>query len=492
MNGKKLKLITEIIAIIIICLISFVGIYTQKANKMANIVKDYSLGKDFKGYRELIFKVSDAVEVTDKDGKIVGNTDNYTDSTIESYSYIKTENKVNSEEDLTEKNYKKSKKIVEERLKKLNIQDYNLSQDETTGMIYLQIPEDSETEHVISNILQNASLTIKDSKDSEKVFITNKNVKDIKAVYNTQESGTIVYLQMEFDKEGKNILKEISTGEYAKKEENTENTENENSETENENLVEAEAEVSTEQTETSSEESENTEGNKEEESNQKEITLSIDENSMITTSFDEPIENGIINLSMNAATKDTEEINKTLQSASTISLLVKTGPMPITYTVQANRYVDAEISETNVKNIKYIAIGVLGALVLYLIIKYKLRGLIAAIAYIGFLAIYLLIIRYANVQLTISGIVAGIIVLIMNYIFINNLLKIKEENPEVRAMLYNKHFKNTIIKMLMLLIISIIFTFIKWTAINVFGMVAFWGIICMLIYNYLLTQDMIS
>ena len=69
MKGKKLKLITEILAIVVICLVSFVGIYTKKANKMENQVKDYELSKDISGYRELIFKVSDATEVLDSKGK---------------------------------------------------------------------------------------------------------------------------------------------------------------------------------------------------------------------------------------------------------------------------------------------------------------------------------------------------------------------------------------------------------------------------------------
>ena len=65
MKERKLKLITEILAIIVICLISFVGIYTKNANRMENQVKDYDLSKDLKGYRELVFKVSDATEGTE-------------------------------------------------------------------------------------------------------------------------------------------------------------------------------------------------------------------------------------------------------------------------------------------------------------------------------------------------------------------------------------------------------------------------------------------
>ena len=126
MKGKKLKLITEILAIVVICLVSFVGIYAQNANRMENKVKNYDLSKDLKGYRELVFKVSDATEVLDSSGKVVGNTDKYTDSTIESNSYQKSENKINDDADLTKENYEKAKTIIEKRLKSLKVQDYYL------------------------------------------------------------------------------------------------------------------------------------------------------------------------------------------------------------------------------------------------------------------------------------------------------------------------------------------------------------------------------
>ena len=337
MKGKKLKLITEILAIVVICLVSFVGIYTKKANKMENQVKDYELSKDLSGYRELIFKVSDATEVLDSKGKVVGNTDNYTDSTIETNSYKKTENKINSDEELTEANYEKAKAIIEERLKSLRIQDYNLSLNKENGDIYLQIPENSDTDHIISNILQVAKFEIKDSEDTSNVLVTNDDLKKISAVYNTTSSGTTVYLQIEFNKNGKNILKGLSTGDYATNENLTNNT----------NSTEATAETNTDkssanESNTNTESNENTESDsssEEEKATQKKIILSIDDNDMITTSFDDPIEDGIIDLSMNQATTDQDSISQTLQSASTIATVVNSGKMPLTYKVSGNNYV---------------------------------------------------------------------------------------------------------------------------------------------------------
>ena len=475
MKGKKLKLITEILAIIVICLISFVGIYTKNANRMENQVKDYDLSKDLKGYRELVFKVSDATEVLDSNGKVVGNTDEYGDSSIETNSYKKSENKINANEDLTKENYEKAKSIIEKRLKSLNVEDYNLSLDEENGNIYLQIPENSDTDHTVSNILQVAKFEIKDQDDTSNVLVTNDDLKKISAVYNTTSSGTTVYLQIEFNKNGKNILKQISTGDYATDENltNTTNTTGNTSEDENTNSNEN----------TSSEEETKT---------QKKIILSIDNNDMITTSFDDPIEDGIIDLSMNQPSTDKDSISDTLQSASTIAAVVNSGKMPLTYKVAENNYVNTDITSNMLKKAMYVVIAIVIVALVVLIIKYKSVGLLASISYIGFVGLELLLIRYTNVTISLESIVAGIILLAVNYLITYRLIKVHETDSELKKKVYSNEFKSIIIKSIPIFIIAIIFVFMKWTKIATFGMFMFWGLLLSIIYNYIVTKDMLD
>ncbi len=475
MKERKLKLITEILAIIVICLISFVGIYTKNANRMENQVKDYDLSKDLKGYRELVFKVSDATEVLDSNGKVVGNTDEYGDSSIETNSYQKSENKINASEDLTKENYEKAKSIIEKRLKSLNVEDYNLSLDEENGNIYLQIPENSDTDHTVSNILQVAKFEIKDQDDTSNVLVRNDDLKKISAVYNTTSSGTTVYLQIEFNKNGKNILKQISTGDYATDENltNTTNTTGNTSEDENTNSNEN----------TSSEEGTKT---------QKKIILSIDNNDMITTSFDDPIEDGIMDLSMNQATTDQDSISDTLQSASTIAAVVNSGKMPLTYKVAENNYVNTDITSNMLKKAMYVVIAIVIVALVVLIIKYKSVGLLASISYIGFVGLELLLIRYTNVTISLESIVAGIILLAVNYLITYRLIKVHETDSELKKKVYSNEFKSIIIKSIPIFIIAIVFVFMKWTKIATFGMFMFWGLLLSIIYNYIVTKDMLD
>lgn len=494
MKEKKLKLITEIIAIVVICLISFVGIYKGQANKMENQVKSYDLGKDLSGYRELIFKVSDATEVLDSSGKVVGNTDSYTDSTIESNSYQKTENKINAEQDLTEENYEKAKSILQTRLNTLNVEDYNISVDKQNGTIYLQLPEDNETDHIVSNILQVAKFEIKDSEDTSKVFLTNDDIKKVSTVYNTTSSGTTVYLEFRFNKTGKNVLGELSEGDYATKEnttsnstENTNSTEedstDENNTDENENTNTADGEnndENTSQEDTSKEET------------QKKIILSVDNNDMVTTSFDTKIEDGVIDLSMNQATTDQDSISDSLQSASTIAAVINSGKMPLTYKIAENNYINSDITKTDLSNVIYFVIIVSIIALAILVIKYKLKGAIASIAFVGFAGLYLLLVRYTNVSVTLESICALAIVLAINYLITYKLLSIKETDNEIKSKVYTKEFKAIIVKSIPIFIIAVVFAFIKWTKISTFGMFIFWGLLLSLIYNYIITRDMLD
>lgn len=488
MKGKKLKLITIILAIIAICLVSFIGVYVPNRNVVENKVKEYKFSKDLEGYRELVFKVSDATEVTDSEGKVIGNTDSYTDETITQNSYVKTENKINLEENLNKENYKKTKKIIEARLKSLKVQDYTISQNEEDGTIYLQIPEDNQTDHTVSNILQVGKLELKDSEDGSKVFATNDNLKKVSAGYSSTTSGTTVYLTMKFDNDARNTIKDISSGEYKTIKESNENNNETNVEaetTDDENDVEN-------QNEEENKDTENSENQENEKDSQKKISLSIDGNEMINSSFDDPIEDGTISLTMGQASKDSKNISESLQSASTIATVLNSGRMPLTYKISENAYVQTDISKNSIKKAIYTIVTIFIVSLVYLVAKFKSRGLIASIASIGFVAINLLVVRYTNVAISLESIVAQVLVILVHYIITLKLLKIQETDEKLRITANSRVFKDIIIKLIPIFIIAIVFTFTEYTKIATFGMIMFWGTILSIIYNFTLTKNIIN
>lgn len=478
---KKIKLIAKILTIIIICLVGFVGIYLpwKQPIEMNNLVKEYNLSKDLKGYREIILKVSDANKVLDADKKVIGDTDSYNDDTIKEQKYTKSDEKVNSSEVLNEQNYEKSKSIIEKRLSKFGVQDYNLSMDKQSGTIYIQIPEDTNTDRVVNNITQTGSVELKDSKDDTKVYLKSENLKEAKVLYNQETTGTAVYMSLQFNKEGKEILKNISENEYKTlPEKDTDKSEDANNEENKEadNTDESKKEDSTE--------SSSSEENKEE---QKQVTLYISGSAVTTTSFDEPVETGNIDLRTAQPTTDSDALQNSITSAQTISALLNNGVLPIKYNVKENQYVKTDINAETVKKV-IIAVAVIVAILLvYMIKKHKTRGILATISYIGFVSLYTILLRVFNVTIALEGIAGGIIILVLNYLVNMKLLEVNGDKKE-----YYKSYLDIIMKLIPILAISIIFVFIPVTTLASIGMTLFWGIVLMLAYNVTLTKNIVD
>ncbi len=496
MKEKKLTKVMKVLAILAICLISFGGFYLKENNQYKNAVKDYKIASDLTGYRQLVLEVSDAYVVLDSNGQVVGNTDNLSDESIAQNSYQKSENKVNKDEDMNINNYKKVKTIIEKRLNGLGVTNYNISFQEETGKIFLNIAENDETDHVVSNLLQVGKFQIRDSEDEEKIIIKGTDLKKSSAVYNTTESGTTVYLQLELNKQASKTFADITANEYK----TLENATSESSETTGESETTAEVDVSNENTENSEEdqnnvnenESESEDSTDQEKETQKQIILEIDGNKMVTTSFDEPIKDGIIDLSMGQNSKDSKTISDSLKSTSTIAVILNSGEMPLTYKVTENQYVKQDVTSQTLKNIMYITIAILAVLFIVMIFKFKAKGFLGVISFVGFEALYLLLIRYTNVEISIESVVAIAIISLIAYIETMNLLKINEPDQELKNKEFTNEYKSFISKIIPAGIISVVFSFMSWEAIATFGMVAFWGIVLVLIYTFLITKNVVD
>ena len=226
---RKIKILTITLIIILITMVAFFGIYTHVQNRMENQVKDYSYAMDLDGSRTIRLKVSDENKTTVKDaeGKEVADSENLTDEQITQNGYTKEETPYNSEEVKTVENYKKSKEILEKRLKELNVGNYIIKLDEETGDILLEITENDSTDSIVSNIGTTGKFEIVDS-ETQEVLMDNNDIKLANVMYGSNSSsmtssGTTVYLNIEFTKEGRDKLEEISTN-YTKVEEDSNTT----------------------------------------------------------------------------------------------------------------------------------------------------------------------------------------------------------------------------------------------------------------------------
>ena len=198
---EKLKVILVVLVIILVSLISFGGIYIQKMKFVENIIPDYQLGMDLKGGRiiGLVVDNSKNTVIYDKDGKVVDK---------EGEGTTKKEEPVNPEENKTEENYKKSKKILEKRLSEMNVSDYMIRLDEKTGKMYIQIPENMNTDLVAQYLTIRGTFTVVN--EAGDVLLNNSHLKKAQVGYNTTSNGTTVYLKINLNEEGTEKFKNIT------------------------------------------------------------------------------------------------------------------------------------------------------------------------------------------------------------------------------------------------------------------------------------------
>ena len=468
---KKLKLLTIILGIILITMVAFFGVYVQVQNRMEDKVKDYSYAMDLKGARNIRLTVDDTTEtvIKDAEGKEVSDAENLTDEELTEKGYVKEEVKKNSDEVLNEENYKKSKTIIEKRLQKLGVDNYIVSLDEISGDILIEIPENNNTDSVVSNMGTTGKFEIIDSETKE-VLMDNNDIKRVRVMYGSNSTGTstgtAVYMDIEFNKEGTEKLKNISNTYVQTNTTNNTNTTNE---------------TSTEET------TENTE-----EEATKEITMQIDGEEIMTTSFDETIETGRLQLSVGTTTTDMDTLNGYINQASSMAIILDNGNMPVTYTVASNEYILSDVTESELNIILYVMLAIVVISLIILIVRYKSQGLISAFSYIGLASIFVLLLRYANVVISIESIFGIAVTLILYYIFVNKLLsKLKKEetvNKGIITNIFKETYKEFFIKIIPVCIAVITFCFIKWEPISSFGMVMFWGILLIALYNISITN----
>ena len=78
---KKIKIITIILAIMLVSMVAFFGVYNKIQNRMENQVKSYEYAMDIKGVRNVRLKVNKETKtiIKDKDGKEVEDSESLTD-----------------------------------------------------------------------------------------------------------------------------------------------------------------------------------------------------------------------------------------------------------------------------------------------------------------------------------------------------------------------------------------------------------------------------
>lgn len=445
---KALKRTLIILVIILLALISFGGIFIQKTKFVENILPEFKLGAELSGTRNIGLVVSTATDtiIYDKDGNVVEK---------EGEGTTKQEVPVNPTETLTEENYRLAKEVIEKRLNSIKAVDANLNvkkavdyyeikQNEQNGNIVVKIPENSDTDMVLQYMAIKGTFNVVDEQNN--VLMNNSDIKKAQVVYNSTDSGISVYLTIQFNKEGTQKLKDISNT-FIK------TTDEEGKET------------------------------------TKKISIKIDNTTVLSTYFSEEISTGMIQLTFGTASSKSEDLRNYVQEANNLATLLNTGNLPIAYTVDENRYILPDISNETFFVPAIIVLSIMVIAVLFLIIKYRVKGILGALSFTGYIASLLIIIRLTNVVVSIEGMVGILISIALNYVFIVYLLNGKKK--EEQEFTYKQGFIKFLFVLIPIAVTTIIFSFISWIPIYSFGMTMFWGIVLIMLYNVILTKPLL-
>lgn len=181
-----------------------------------------------------------------------------------------------------------------------------------------------------------------------------------------------------------------------------------------------------------------------------------------------------------------EEVSLYAESLEELTIILNNGVLPDIYDYSF----DSSSQMLMSSEIQLYVIAIVFVLILaiiYLVVRFKSKGILMGLMEIGYIAVLLLTIRYTNVIITISGIIGIVLSAVFNYLLLYMILETAEKG---------KKFKNTILEFLKVTIpvyiAAIILTFIPNDNISSVGMTLFWGSVVIYVFNFIFTKPILK
>ncbi len=451
-KNYTLKIVLAMLFVVLVSLVSFVGVYKGK-----NLLKEYSLGKDFSDKKVVTFSVKEDATTEEQNteneeaNSEEQNTENGTNetNTTEQNTENSTEEQnnekeeANSEEQKNEnvqtdeqKEYKNSKNIIEKRLAAMNSEEYDIRLNERTGNLVIEVPSDMDASY-LSEIVSKGKAQILNQSTNETIIETNGFKNASTRIDSTSYAKPVVLLSIKFTNDAKKTFKNV----------NTKYTDSEGKESEATFAFTLNGE-----------------------------TLYSD----TAESFANTAKNGSLELVLGQE-DDEENLEADYQSALALVSIINSGEISTDYKLESVKIVSSNI---NIKTI-IIIVAIIGLIMLiYVIYKVKKKGILPVLSLIGLVATILLVLRYTNVKITLFTILGLAVIVLSNYILI------------LKTLSNDKTFKQNFIEMLNILvpclIVAVVFCCSPYLQLATMGMTIFWGIIVMFIYNAIITRILID
>ena len=436
-KNYTLKITLAMLVVVLVSLVSFVGVYKGK-----NLVKEYSLGKDLSQRHVAYFNAQGKVEEpkeseTTEEQTTEGNEENQ-ETEENASTEEKTENTEKSEENVEQdlsKDYKNAKNIIEKGLTAMNAGDFEVRIEEN-GNIEIEVPTDVDAS-TLNQVMAVGKFEVKNQSSSETI-VDSKGIKSASSkIDTTKYVKPLVTLNIKFTKDAINKIKDA-----------------------NPNYTDSEGKESAAT-----------------------FAVTVDGTTIYSdtaSTFIESAKAGSLDLVVGQGDEGSE-LEKDYTAALVRVAQINNGELPINYEFESLEIVNSNI---NIKTIVLIACIAFAVIFVVGLVKFKNKAILPIISIVGMIASVLLVLRYTNVEITLFTILGLAILAIIDFIFVYVTLQ------------NDKSFKDNFIKMLKvivpIIIIAVVFCCSPYIQVSSLGMVLFWGIIIMLVYNIAITRVLID
>ena len=439
-KNYTLKITLAMLVVVLVSLVSFVGAYKGK-----NLVKEYSLGKDF-GERKIA-----SYSVVEKEES--SNEEETAETAEETPNNVQENSEEASEEEKNDvsKDYNKSKNIIEKRLAEVNAEDFEVRLSEENGNIQLEVPADIDSnflknnaEYFFRNIIKPGKIEIV-NKSTNETIVDSTGFKSASAKIDTNKytSPTVVFT-LKFTNKAKDILKNA----------NTKTTDDEGNESDAEFVIRLDGEDL--------------------------YPNSSSSTTVTATQFVEETKNGSLELTYGQSS-DEATLKKQYEEAAIIVAKINAGILPVEYNFES-----VDVVKSNISGNAIVIIAVIAFVLMFVYAMYKTqaKSVLPMLSLVGLVASILLVLRYTNVKITLFTLLGLAVVVVANYMFI---LKSLQNDKE-----FKENFVNMFKKLIPCIIIAIVFCCSPYLQVSSLGMAIFWGVIVSFIYNVLITRVLIN
>ena len=204
----------------------------------------------------------------------------------------------------------------------------------------------------------------------------------------------------------------------------------------------------------------------------------------------EEMTTGILQITVGQPRTEYSDFLEDYHSAKIIADILNSGVLPVNYTLKTDNFVQSNVILNTQNVVKIIACVVVLLISFVYVAKYKINGVIVAILNIGYISLLSIVLRYTNVQITINAMIAIAMMIIINYVFVERILKEWQTQKMVEA--YKKVSKKFYLAFIPVIVAAVVFTLTAYYAINSVGMVVFWGIVLQGLYHLIVTRTVLK